>query len=364
MGERESAEILSGAERATAESARTFETLDGLRGLAAIAVVFWHLPGTSPLQSAYLAVDLFFMLSGFVLAYRYCHRLKGPSDGHAFIVMRFIRLYPLYLIGSLLGALAAMATIVVKHQHGNLPDWGFHLVLAFLMLPDLGVKAIVFPFNVPAWSLFYEFVINGAFGYLRRHFTDRVLIAVVAVSGAALVYATLAYGHMQFTGEMPEFLIGGVRAIFGFFAGVLIFRLWEDGRLPKWRVHPLIILALFSLTMLVPSDGPYVWLLIASVLLVFPAVIILGLTNEPHGALRRVMTFLGLLSFPIYAVHFPTLTIVENASEILHIGGIWPDVIGLVASFVAAWLAMQYFDKPVRHVLTQRAKRSWLPKLS
>ena len=349
-------DIAEGAQHATDRRLRTFVTLDGLRGVAALTVVIWHLPGPRLLPSAYLAVDLFFMLSGFVLAYRYDGKLVDDEAARSFLVMRLIRLYPLYLIGSLLGLLCqswVLGFASPARTYGYLAVQGLFAVGA---LPLLSAHGVVFPLNVPAWSLFYEFVVNAAFGFTNRRMDRRALIAIIGISGTMLAVLLAVVGHMQFTGQMPKFLLASIRTVFGFYVGVLLFRMWRQGRLPAWRIHPAFLLVALVLLLAAPAAKPVGPVLTFLVVFVsFPLLLTVGLANEPSGLLARFMSWLGLLSFPLYAVHYPVLTFLERA---------WPDLAGfpramvsIAASIAVAWLCLRLWDVPVRGWLGRLRKR-------
>lgn len=350
MNRPEMLKISDGAQRATDVRLRTFVTLDGLRGVAAITVVVWHLPGPRLLPSAYLAVDLFFMLSGFVLAYRYDGKLKDDRAARSFLLMRLIRLYPLYLVGSLLGLLGQLwmfGGVAPTHAYAEL---AMQSLFAGVALPLISAHGLVFPLNVPAWSLFYEFLVNAVFGFTNRRIDRRALIAIIAVSGTLLAGLLAVVGHMQFTGQMPKFLFAGIRTVFGFYVGVLLFRLWDKDRLPLWKIPSSLLAIALVLLLAAPTAkpiGPVLTFLI--VFTAFPLLLTIGLANEPQGALARFMSWLGLLSFPLYAVHYPILLFIERA---------WPDLAGapraavsLGASITVAWLCLRLWDIPVRRML-------------
>lgn len=349
-------DIAQGAQLATDRRLRTFVTLDGLRGVAALTVVIWHLPGPRSLPSAYLAVDLFFMLSGFVLAYRYDGKLVDREAAWTFLVMRLIRLYPLYFIGSVLGLLCqwwALGLSAPAGMYGHLAVQGLFAAAA---LPLLSAHGVVFPLNVPAWSLFYEFLVNAAFGFTYRRVDRRGLIVIVGISAAVLILLLALVGHLQFTGQMPKFLLASIRTIFGFYGGVLLFGLWREERLPVWRIHPAFLLIALILLLGAPAAKPVGPVLTFLVVFVsFPLLLTAGLANEPSGQLARFMSWLGLLSFPLYAVHYPVLTFIERA---------WPDLAGfpraaiaLAASIAVAWLCLRLWDLPVRAWLSRMRKR-------
>jgi peptidoglycan/LPS O-acetylase OafA/YrhL len=213
---------------------------------------------------------------------------------------------------------------------------------------------------VPAWSLFYEYVVNVLFGFANRQMGRRAVVAIVAGSGLLLVGLLATVGHLQFTGQMPKFLLGSVRTLFGFYVGVMLFRLWSKGRLPNWRIPPFVILVALALLLAAPSArpiGPILTFLI--VFAAFPLLLVLGIENEPSGPLARLMSWLGILSFPLYAVHYPILSF---------LGHVWAQPPGLLrlsvsvaASVVIAWLCLKLWDAPIRARLT-RTHRHFLAR--
>jgi peptidoglycan/LPS O-acetylase OafA/YrhL len=112
-----------------------FNTLDGIRGLAAILVVIFHAEqffGARPFPKSYLAVDVFFLLSGAVVANAYEHRLQSDMSLARFTWLRIVRIYPLYLLGTVLGVVAVIVA-------GSKLDASLPLLLggAVLLLPTL-----------------------------------------------------------------------------------------------------------------------------------------------------------------------------------------------------------------------------------
>ncbi len=361
MGRSSGTNILSGASKADDPKRRTFETLDGMRGVAALAVLLWHIPSKPFLNSAYLAVDLFFMLSGFVIAYRYDDRLKSRADGKKFMIMRIIRLWPLYLLGSAIGAAYALLNIYLRGLDSHLLGWAKNCVLAFLMLPSIFSVGSVFKFNYPAWSLFYEVLVNIIYGYTVSLTSNRVLILIVLASAAALTVATFTFGNMHFTITMPKFLLGFFRATFGFYVGIGIYRLWKAGKLPAWQVHPFLIAVMLLLSLAIPRHGdlaPY--LTLAVVYLLFPTIVILSVLVEPRGWLSPLFRQLGLLSFPLYAIHYPIFSFVRLMGGYLGAPQLATSIASIGISIIFAWLAMHLFDQPVRNWLTAQAQRRFL----
>jgi len=145
-----------------------FGTLDGLRGVAAIVVVLFHaIFGAWVPRFGYLAVDLFFILSGFVLSHAYDKRFVAGMSVAEFLSLRVVRLYPLYLLGLVLG----LCVVRINPSIMDAPAAGvlLNFVLNLFDLPGMEIPGTLyrelFPLNVPLWSLFFEFwVANLIFG--------------------------------------------------------------------------------------------------------------------------------------------------------------------------------------------------------
>jgi peptidoglycan/LPS O-acetylase OafA/YrhL len=342
-----------------------FLALDGLRGVAALAVMVMHkgrwfyAPGGF-IQHAWLAVDFFFLLSGFVIAAAYERRLTVEGAGRmalpAFARVRLIRLYPMILLGLLLG----VAWPLVRLACGDAGAAGLGPVLfsfarSLLLLPPPGVDPVgvgIFPLNGPMWSLLFELAVNLAYVLIVRRLTLPVLIAIVAIS--ALLVATLPFGSGLDAGSEPnDFWWGVPRTSFGFFAGVLLYRLRAMGRLPSigapvWALA-LAITALF----LVPHSQPWTPAFqIGTLFLVFPAILILGANAPASPRLDGLSRLSGGLSYPIYALHYPLLIIVGGmVSRYVHAP--WLGLLGYPLVLGLCWLAWRFYDEPARAWLTR-----------
>jgi peptidoglycan/LPS O-acetylase OafA/YrhL len=275
-----------------------FPTLDLLRGIAAIVVVLGH--GTAIFNtpvSSVLCVDLFFVLSGFVLGYAYDHRLQDGMSGTVFLRARLIRLYPLYLVGTMLGLLAFRDTMQ------GVPEL---LTLAFtLVFLPTPFTPVMFPLNPPAWSLFFELFINIVYGFAR----PARLGAIVCVMAVALVVTTLAYGTLD-SGIMWG---GFARVGFSFFAGLLAWRFFarrERRPLPSWMA--LVLTAAFcAIVGLKPAPQWQLAFELSAVLVGFPAIIYLAARTPLSGAMQTVATQAGLASYALYVIHWPLLRLLE-----------------------------------------------------
>ena len=229
-----------------------FETLDGLRGVAAICVMLYHYTGGPPynlLSNANIAVDLFFILSGFVIVHSYGNRLRSEAmSAFEYISKRLIRLYPMYIAGLLIGLFAFYLQQKAGVYACPQSFIAKSLLLNFFYLPafnnyelkdsatgDLGRAGVLFPSNPPAWSLFFEVVASLAFLLLVRLNTRNLLLTVAASFATLLLYGIHhAWVDHRYAVDMEmgwgtaDFPCGFPRVIFGFSYGILIYYLVHD----------------------------------------------------------------------------------------------------------------------------------------
>lgn len=216
-----------------------YEILDGLRGVAALIVVAFHLfeiYAVDPLyvvpfiNHGYLAVDFFFVLSGFVIGYAYDDRW-GRMTLWDFCKRRVIRLQPMVVVGAVIGGLCFyFGAGKMFPQIGEVPVWQMLLVMlaGCLLIPTTAAIRQpwheMFPLNGPAWSLFFEYIGNLLYAAVVRRFSKRVLVAFVAASGVALLWMAVGssdgsvLGGHELTGR--QFGIGMVRLLYPFFGEI------------------------------------------------------------------------------------------------------------------------------------------------
>ena len=269
--------------------ARKFHTLDAMRGVAALGVVTLHSPDyfNGYISSSHLAVDFFFLLSGFVLAHAYDARLRAPRAVGWFMGVRLIRLYPLYLLGLLLGLIALGLHFIRGDSPISAAAVGPAIGAGLFMLPTPPVYGIgdPFPINGPSWSLFLELLVNLIFALVVSRLTNRVLIIIVAAAGIALIATGLHFQTLHVGWLWATIWAGLPRVFFSFFLGVLMYRnrhSWTVITKFAW-IWPLI-LALILLCR--PQEPIRPWFELAAVLIVFPALLFIASAHEPgaYGA--------------------------------------------------------------------------------
>ncbi|MBW4021987.1 MAG: acyltransferase [Proteobacteria bacterium] len=340
-----------------------FAVLDGLRGLGALSVLGFHLfqqHKQSGFPFAGLAVDFFYMLSGFVMAFAYEQKLRtGKMDLKSFAWTRFVRLYPLLFLGTSMGIALGFLAASVK---GDVTAQQIAVsgVLGLFLLPSYVFPqwSSAFPFNMASWSLTFEIFANAVFALVAPKLTTRVLVGVLALSAAALVAVALLNGSTYVGFDQGNFVYGFGRVLFPFFAGVLIFRFRLSPRLAPKAAFGLM--ALLLLCLLIPGGQPGLMTL-PFVLLLFPCIIFFGAAVEVGPRVSNACRFAGTLSYPLYILQSPILRIGEEALKHVHLGtgGIW--IFGLAEACVIlafSYAALTLFDVPVRRYIRSRSVRS------
>jgi len=339
-------------------------TLDAMRGVAALMVAILHFGIVrSETSSPYLAVDFFFALSGFVIAYSYDRRLSAGMTDDEFLKRRLIRLYPLFALGLVLGLVVTLLGQALGNGNNNGPALvQFATALVFLPFPAefamTGAEESAAPLNGPYWSLILEIHMNVIFAIFFRWLGMSVLSIVVALFGLGIVAiawseATLETGYLTKT-----FHFGIVRIGFSFLAGVLICRLRHRLRVPK--LHWMAVLALVAGVLLFPTPESIRWIYDSvCVLVIFPLLILAGTQSQPRDArLITLFVWIGGASYALYALHFPIVMIgemVAEANEQIPFR-LW-SLAFLFLSVALAFAAYLFYDIPARRWLNDRFQR-------
>ncbi len=358
-----------------------YNLLDGLRGVAALTVVCFHLfeaYATSHLDQrinhGYLAVDFFFILSGFVVGYAYDDRWTKMTV-REFLTRRLVRLQPMVVIGALIGA-------VMFYTQGC-PVWDVSAVPVAMLLvatlmnafmipatPGAEIRGVgeMYPLNGPAWSLFFEYIGNVLYALFIRRLSTRALAVLVAAAGCGLaafsVWGPLGDICVGFSLTGENIVGGSLRLLFAFPAGLLLSRVFRPVRVRgAFWIGSLAVVALASVPRIGGSE--HLWMngvydaLCAVVL--FPLIVWIGASGKTTDRVTsRICKFLGDISYPLYMVHYPFIYLyyawVKN--ENLTFGQSLPGAAALVAGSVAlAWLCLRFYDEPVRRFLSKRLLR-------
>jgi peptidoglycan/LPS O-acetylase OafA/YrhL len=348
--------------------ARRYESLDALRGVAALAVVIYHLSQVKlepPLVTGgYLAVDFFFVLSGFVVALAYEDARRRTLSWEAFLVKRVTRLYPLALLGVVFGLIV---TLMKWHWFPDRVDTLPQILISgffnSLMLPTVfgsaGGLHEIFPGNGPLWTLFQEMAVNLLWAWLGIRMKTWRLAAVALVSGAVLAVMATHFQTANMGYDLTTFWGGVARVCFGFPLGVVIYRLHLDMAIPAGRYGTALLgvmmLIVFVMPMTLGRDG-VPWRDLVSILLVLPCIVVLGVGQVSGG---RIGAMLGALSYPVYALHYPVLLLASGLSQTvlsrINVHVISVCTVVLVVALGAA--ANRFYDEPVRRMLSRRTRR-------
>ena len=370
-----------------------FLLLDALRGVAALIVIWYHCYEgfatsvvTQGCNHGYLAVDFFFILSGFVIGYAYDDRLRdGSLTVRGFFRRRLVRLHPMVVFGVVFGAVCFF--IGGRHNwDGETIPVRFvmlALLLNMLMLPVIpGTRADVrgngemFPLNGPHWSLFFEYIGNILYVLLLRKLPTRILAVLTALLGAVLTYIVVTTGYLGIGWTLPDFRGGIVRMAFPYCAGMLLARCFicraEKGSKPllpqpirkyAFWICTAVLLVLLPMPFIGSESHPWQNGLYVSViiLVVFPALIWTAAEGSAEGTggwRRKAAGLLGDISYPLYAIHYPVMYLFyafigfPNVSKTM--SETWPLALGAAAfCILLAWVVMKFYDKPIRKKLSK-----------
>lgn len=374
---------------AVAAAKPRYDLLDGLRGVAAVLVIWYHFGEgfattavDQMMNHGYLAVDFFFVLSGFVLGYAYDGRWKRGMTAGNFMLRRVIRLHPMVILSVIFGAIAFLIQGSVKWDGTPVPLGHvlLSLLLALFLIPshpmftsEVRGNGEMFPLNGPSWSLFFEYIGSILYAVWLHKLSTRALRAVVVVSGIGLALCAL-YGNLSggysigFGWSMATdglgFVGGLCRLSFSFSMGLLLTRNFRRRNIAGafWIASVLIVAALACPYVGSPDGATPSYLNalydLGCTFFLFPAVVYIGACGVTTDAFStRTCEFLGRLSYPIYIIHYPIMYLFYSWvwANGLTFGEVWPVCVGLFLLIICiAWAAMRFYDEPVRRWLTRR----------
>lgn len=372
---------------AFADTKPHYELLDGLRGVAALLVVFYHIfegfsfagGGTliTVINHGYLAVDFFFILSGFVIGYAYDDRWKKNLTLKGFFKRRLIRLHPMIVMGAVIGCLTFFIQGGVKWDGTQVATsavmWA--LLLAMFFIPaypgagyDVRGNGEMFSLNGPSWSLFFEYIGNILYALFIHRLSNKALTVLVILLGLGLSWFALSdvvgYGMIGvgWTLDGLNFWGGMLRMLFPFTLGMLISRNFRPFKVRgAFWICSVILLVLFC----VPYIGGHSPVCLNGVfemvciVVIFPLLVCLGASGQTTDKRStRICKFLGDISYPLYAIHYPLMYLfyawlIEN--KLYTLGETWP-MAALVyfGSIVLAYLCLKLYDEPVRKWLGRK----------
>jgi peptidoglycan/LPS O-acetylase OafA/YrhL len=332
-----------------------FSVLDGLRGAAAITVVAFHAGLQLHLRGllivkANVAVDFFFCLSGFVLAFAHDNQIRtGSLTTAQFLVNRLLRFFPVVLLG---GCLAVAASYFDIYESPAIRDhMGVVFAFSMVLLPVPFESGLVWIVGV-YWSLCIELIVNIAYGALRETANDRAIEATWAISCLVLI-GCATWSHSAELNPLDPFFsistLGGLsRGFTSFFAGVLVYRFWNSG-IRSGKASPFTLIGIFAIPIFFPysAGGFKAPLDLFFILIVFPFLVWVGASSAARN--EKWLRMAGEASFPLYATHIPILMVVkrpfDEASITIKLLFVF---IFTVAMFFIAVTIAEFYEKPAR----------------
>lgn len=352
--------------------------LDGLRGIAAIGVLCYHLfeaiafAAGAPEQNMYhgfLAVDFFFILSGFVMGYAYDLQW-GTMDVKGFLRRRLIRLHPMVCLGVVFGLIAFCIQGCTDWEGNSVAPLSIlaTTLLSLFLIPSVGQSDVrgnteLFPLNGPLWSLFFEYIGSFLYALLLRRLSDKWLTAVVAVSLIALGIngwmqgeGWIAYG---WSSEPVNAMGGLLRLCYGYPAGLLMARLFRKCSHRSLPSGTFLLCSLSLVALLcIPNMQQSLVFQLLCVGLFFPAIVWTGACGSVSGCMEKGASLLGRLSYPLYAIHYPLIYLyIHCINKGIHPFGTeeWTSPVGFFILAIAAGLiSMKWYDEPVRRALGKK----------
>lgn len=375
-----------------------YEILDGLRGVAALMVVVFHMseafsydPVFKHLNHGYLCVDFFYVLSGFVIGFAYEGRMKsGLMSRWDFLKARFIRLQPMVLFGILLGAgLFFFQECNYYAGIGNASVWYViqNMVMSFFMIPvtpEFNVRANteMFVLNIPQWSMVFEYIANILFCLFVFKLGKKGLMVLVGLFALMIVDSALTlnlFGMLQphdypcslnagWSLTAEQFYIGVARVGFSFFTGLLLFRLiYKEGaalkktRTPIFAICSFIIIAIVCVDQIGGYEHPLydgIFNLIC-VFILCPFTVWFGSQRiELSQRTKNVCDFLGRLSYPLYLAHYPLIYLFFTWMDTHHDASFCILAFTSTATFLLCvalgYAALKLWDEPIRKWLAKK----------
>lgn len=356
-----------------------FQILNGLRGIAAIMVVWFHIFegfATSHLDQrinhGYLAVDFFFLLSGFVIGYAYDDRWKEMHTW-VFFKRRLIRLQPMIIFGAILGGIMFFIhkTYLWDTKVFTLAALGFAMLLNALLIPAMPGKEIrgygeMYPLNGPSWSMFFEYIANILYAFIIRRLSIPALCVLVGFAAIGLTHYAI-FGpngdiNAGWTFTAIEIRAGFFRVLFSFTAGLLIYRLFKPAKNIHYSfwISTILLITLFALPRFGDADSLWKNGIYDSIcfLFIFPTILYFCASESNISPLtERICKFLGDLSYPLYIIHYPFMYLYFSwvQTKQLTFEESLPGALTVfLGCIMLALLCVRFYDNPIRKWLGKR----------
>lgn len=324
------------AAAAPVHSPRMFQ-LDGLRGIAAFMIVFYHLDIVyrigGPFARGYLFVDLFFLLSGFVLTVSTEKKLRTGINAFEFTWARYKRLFPLVAVGVAVALVRAL--VIGLADPLTLLLW---VALDLAMIPSLVGAGPFYRFNGPQWTLFYELLANFLHALVLKNVGTRMMLGLAAVMGGWLIYTVQQHGADTMGVNAPSWQTWWMalpRVGFSYVLGVWFGRKYREGfrtsSMPWWVALVVPVLGIMAVPYLPlgRANGDLLF-----VMAFMPVMMWLVAMAQPPQGLKGPMEWLGNFSLPLYCVH---LTVLVWMSELLG-SQAWVAAAAVVTAMAVAWI--------------------------
>ena len=381
-----------------------YEILDGLRGVAAIIVLLYHHfeefgPGITSFHG-YLAVDFFFILSGFVVGYAYDDRWKSATNPNGmtlwdFFKRRLIRLHPMLLFGMFFGLLmfyfgagSALPNIIQSHWQTILISFIFAITL--IPVPkmfDVRGWGENNSFNGNSWTLGFEYLANILYALFIRHLGKTMLSILVLFFALLTIGMGLGFDFFGIMDSRPDYqqvgtfiggwdmnpdqvLLGWVRLLYPFFAGLLMAR-WMASSSKKnsnslLNRHGFLLASLcLAIVLFMPFIGSKEQPIfngiyeILCILVAFPIIVYMGAKGSVSGKIHKFCKWLGEISYPLYITHSPIIFTLcigwkSNNPDATTDQIIFVCCCSIILSLMVAWASMKLWDEPVRNWLKKK----------
>ena len=348
-------------------SSERYEALDGLRGIAAFTIMLFHYSEQYFQFAAYLAVDFFLVLSGFIICHAYYFR---DFSMKRFIQNRFARMWPLHLLTLVLMAIGFFVFKGEIHVR--------QFVMQLTLTNNMGFGPSYVAYNGAAWTIPVEFWANVliaivflALPFLRQRVS---LLYALAGSAAVLILAFLfaIEGHLRL--YIQDLILGVnlgfMRCLASFLLGVVVYAVYKKHgqlvleRLTEW--HGWVILVLFMLPLINPMPDTRLDFIAPA----FFSLTVLYFATASNAVTEKIAWFkyLGKISFSLYLVHMPVLFYLHwtlfgsnayqtiNSSNAQYIPIV--NTVAIFVSLIAAVYVNKYFEEPSYKLLKSKQGRS------